>query len=231
MTPLSCQYLNQSLYEGLRICDSAGMLKRATAISLLLLLPAAAIADQHQRVYRWVDEEGRIHYGDSVPAEAADLDKQVINDAGITLDVMRGKKTPEEIAEELRLQQIAEEREAQRRADAALLATYLSVEEIVMHRDRRVELFQAQARVTELYLRNLRRRLDSLQEEAARYRPYNSDPDAEVVPADLARDLRETKSTIERHEGNLARFRQDEAVIIARFATDIDRFKELKGMN
>ena len=54
-----------------------------------------------------------------------------------------------------------------------MLATYLTIDEIVMHRDRRVELFQAQARVTELYLRNLQRRLDSLREEASKFRPYS----------------------------------------------------------
>ena len=47
------------------------------------------------------------------------------------------------------------QKELQMRADRALLATYQNVDEIVMHRDRRVELFQAQSRVTELYLRNL----------------------------------------------------------------------------
>ena len=33
-------------------------------------------------------------------------------------------------------------REKQKRADSALLATYMTVEEILMHRDRRVELFK-----------------------------------------------------------------------------------------
>lgn len=206
------------------------MLTRLVAMLAFAAVPLSAAADK-DRVYRWVDEEGRVYYGDSIPAEAADLEKQVVNDAGVTVDVMRGKKTAEEIAEEERLAEIEREREAQRQADAALLATYLSVEEIIMHRDRRVELFQAQAKVTELYLRNLNRRLDALMQEAARYRPYSSDPDAELVPSDLAQDIRETRSTIERHEGNLERFRHDEELIIARFADDIDRFKELKGLN
>ena len=71
------------------------------------------------------------------------------------------------------------QKELQARADQALLATYLSVEEIVMHRDRRVELFQAQSRVTELYLRNLERRLTKLRSARPKsYQPYSEDPDA-----------------------------------------------------
>lgn len=198
---------------------------------LLVTLAAGSAAADEKKLYRWVDADGVVHYGDSIPAEYADNEKQVLNDAGVTVDVLRGKKTPEELAEEKRQIELEQERELQRRADKALLATYLSIDEIEMHRDRRVELFQAQARVTELYLRNLQRRLESLEEEAANYRPYSEDPDAPMIKPDLAADLNETRATIERHETNLERFQRDEDSIVARFDNDIDRFKALKGLN
>ncbi len=198
---------------------------------LLTLAAGTSVTAEEKKLYRWVDADGVVHYGDSVPAEFAENEKQVLNDAGITVDVLRGKKTPEEIAEEKRQLELEQQRELQRRADKALLATYLSIDEIEMHRDRRVELFQAQARVTELYLRNLQRRLDSLEEEAASYRPYSTDPDAPMIKPDLAEDLNETRATIERHEVNLQRFQKDENSIVARFDNDIDRFKALKGLN
>ena len=119
----------------------------------------------------------------------------------------------------------------QRRRDQALLATYLTIDEIVMHRDRRVELFQAQARVTELYLRNLQRRMTALREEASKFRPYSDDPDAPMIDPDLADDIQSTKETIARHEENLQKFESDEQNIVARFDVDIDRFKKLKGLN
>lgn len=201
------------------------------ALSAALALAQPASADeQNQKLYRWVDEQGVVHYGDSVPAEYADADKQVVNEHGITVDVMRGKKSEAELAEERRLAEIAAERERQRRQDRALLATYLSVEEIIMHRDRRVELFQAQARVTELYLRNLQRRLEKLQELASRYRPYSEDPNAEMIDPALSADIAATRDAIARHQENLSRFREDEKSIVASFNGDIDRFKALKGL-
>lgn len=99
-----------------------------------------------------------------------------------------------------------------------------------MHRDRRVELFQAQSRVTELYLSNLSRRLEVLRAEAANYQPYSENSEAPMIPRELADDLRETKETIERHQTNLKKFRADEQQIITRFAGDISRFKILKGI-
>ncbi len=220
------------------MCDSAGVKRTLTtpaflaAVAALVgLVPAVAAAQQDQRLYRWVDEQGVVHYGDSVPAEYADADKQILNEHGITVDVLRGKKSEEELAEERRLAELEAERERQRRQDRALLATYLSVEEIVMHRDRRVELFQAQARVTELYLRNLQRRLDKLREIASRYRPYSEDPDAEMIDPTLSADIAETRDAITRHRENLERFKEDEKSIVASFNGDIDRFKMLKGLN
>ena len=206
------------------------MQRLLTTVILLSLLPVAAAQDD-QRSYRWVDEHGVVHYGDTLPPNVAELEKQVLNDQGITVDVMRGKKTDEEIAAERRQLELEQERELQRRADAALLATYLSVEEIIMHRDRRVELFQAQAKVTELYLRNLRRRLGNLEDLASHYRPYSEDPDAEMIDPGLSTDISETKEIIARNEENLDRFRQEESAMAARFDGDIVRFKELKGLN
>jgi len=196
-----------------------------------MLLPLASAAAEHQKLYSWVDSNGVVHYGDHIPAEYAEMEKRVLNERGVTVGVLRGKKTEEEIAEENRIAELQRQEELQRRADEALLATYLSIDEIVMHRDRRVELFQAQSRVTELYLRNMMRRMTTLREEAMRYRPYSEDPDAEIIAPDLAEDILVTKATIKRHQANLDRFRQDEQNIVARFDGDIDRFKSLKGLN
>jgi hypothetical protein len=201
-------------------------------IAVLILLPLTASAGEKvQKLYRWVDSEGVVHYGDSIPAQYAELERQVVNDHGITVGVLHAKKTEEEIEEEKRQEELRLARELQRRQDQALLATYLSVDEILLHRDRRVELFQAQARVTELYLSNLKRRQDKLEEEASQYRPYSTDPDAEMIDPDLAGDLVTTKDTIERHQANLQRFHEDEQNILERFDGDINRFKKLKGLN
>jgi hypothetical protein len=203
----------------------------ATSLLILCLASGNAAAQETQKLYRWVDNDGVVHYGDSIPAEYAELEREVVNEHGITVDVMQARKTEEEKKEERRQAELRKQAELRRRADQALLATYLTVDEIEMHRDRRVELFQAQARVTELYLRNLQRRMDSLREEASAFRPYSSDPDAPMIDPDLAADIATTRETIERHEQNLARFQQDEQNIVARFDGDIDRFKQLKGLN
>ena len=165
-----------------------------------------------------------------LPPEFSDLPKEVLNEHAVTVDRLEGRKTPEQIAAEEREKELRLQKELQLRADQALLATYLSVDEIIMHRDRRIELFQAQARVTELYLRNLERRLTKLKRDASRYRPYSDDPDAPLIDEDLVADIKETQDTIARHQKNLIKFQDDEKQMVARFEGDINRFKDLKGL-
>jgi hypothetical protein len=207
------------------------MHKYLLAIGLLSITVVAGAAGREGAVYRWVDDDGITHYDDSVPQEYRDQNKDILTDEGIKVGSIRGRKTEEELAAELRAAELQQAKEIQMRADKALLATYLSVDEIRMHRDRRVELFQAQSRVTELFLTNLEGRLRKLERQASRYQPYSSNPDASLVDPDLVSEISDTKTTIKRHEKNLAKFETDERQIVARFEGDISRFKTLKGID
>jgi hypothetical protein len=205
-------------------------MRKLLTISLIVLFGATASAAEEKKLYKWTDADGNVYFGDSIPAEYAERPKTVLNDQGVAVDELEGKKTAEQLRQEARDREIAVAQELQKRADMALLNTYLSVEEIVMHRDRRIELFQAQARVTELYLKNLQRRMTDLREDASKYRPYSDDDNAPMIAEDLADDLRDTRDTISRHERNLAKYESDEKAIIERFNADIERFKILKGL-
>jgi hypothetical protein len=205
---------------------------KVTFVAVCLLLPLAVAAQKKgPSLYSWVDDEGVRHYGDSIPAEYADKPKEVVNEHGVTVAHIEGRKTEEQLEAERVAKKLEIQRELQRRADQALLSTYVNVQEIEMHRDRRIELFQAQARVTELYLRNLRRRQSQLKDEAGRFKPYSSDPEAPMVEPDLVEEIKETEGSIARHEQNLKKFRNEEKQIKERFDGDINRFMILKGLS
>jgi hypothetical protein len=200
------------------------------SVILCLLVPLDADAQERGR-YKYVDENGNLVFTDKPPPESADKPKDVVNDQGVTVDQVEGRKTEEQLAAEAAAKALEVNKELQFRADQALVSTYISVAEIEMHRDRRVELFQAQARVTELYLRNLQRRLNQLKTEAGRYKPYSSDPAAKPIDPSLVEDIGDTEGSIGRHEENLKKFRDEEQRIRDRFEGDIERFKTIKGIS
>ncbi|HZX22968.1 MAG TPA: DUF4124 domain-containing protein [Woeseiaceae bacterium] len=205
------------------------MTKAAPIALATLAIVLLTGAGEERRTYSWTDDEGVTHYGDKVPPEYRDQKKRILNEQGVTVGVIEGKKTPEELALEKRRRAMEAEKEKRRRADKVLLSTYLSVEELEMHRDRRLELLRAQQKVAELYLRNLRRRMVSLQEEASNYKPYTIEPGAEMIPPDLQADLSDTKDRINRQEAQLAEHRRETEQLEQKFDQDISRFRALKG--
>ena len=115
------------------------MRKLATITVLALFLAPATWADK-ARYYKYVDENGNVVIGDKIPVEDSERKKSVVNQFGIEVARIEGRKTEEELAAERAAAEQQEALELRLRADRALLNTYLTIEEIMMHRDRRVEL-------------------------------------------------------------------------------------------
>ena len=203
------------------------------AIAAPLLCNAQSKTVTTKQLYKWVDDKGVIHYGDSVPPEYANKEKNVLNKAGVKVGYEEGEISPERRAEMKREAEKAEQdrikREEIDRRDKMLLETYLSVQDIEDLRDRRLELLESQIKVTELYLANLRKRLVTLQEEAGNYKPYTTREGAPQIPENLALDLSRTAKSINLYEQTLSTTRADQQNLRNGFDSDIRRFKELKG--
>jgi hypothetical protein len=185
------------------------------------------------KLYKWTDANGVVHYGDKIPPEFANRDRNVLNDQGVQVGFEEGEITPEERAA---AERIAAQEEGERvarleiaRRDRMLLETYITVADIEDLRDRRLELLESQIKVTELYLGNLRKRLVGLQLEAGNFKPYTTREDAPQIPENLAVDISRTLASINLYEQTLSRTRSDQTALRASFDSDIARFKELKG--
>jgi hypothetical protein len=184
--------------------------------------------------YKWVDENGVVHYGDYLPPEYSSSKRQVLNEYGVPVAQQDGAKTEEQIAaeKEKAKQEAAERQKAimAARRDQVLLDTYLSVDEIEQLRDRRLELIDTQIKVTENYLQGLRDILQKLQGEAASFKPYSTNPTAPPIDERLARELSTTMDSIMLYEKNLSDTKRRKADVLGQFASDIDRFRELKSV-
>jgi hypothetical protein len=203
-------------------------------VTLLILVTwnQSLVAGQ---VYRWVDSEGTVHYGDSIPPEYSKRDRDVLNEHGIKIGMLPREPTQEEVAAaELAAEHAEVERlraEELKERDSVLLNTYLSVEEIQALRDRRIELLDGRVRVTEIYLSSLQDKLAKLQKDASRFQPYNSDPDAPLIHDWLAKELANTLNSILVYDETLNNTRSQQEDMLAKFNTDIDRFVELTRVN
>jgi hypothetical protein len=209
---------------------------RSILIRLLALggLGLAAGNVLAQDIYCWKDEAKITRCGDSVPPDQSEFDREVRNEQGITLRFEEGEITPEEqlaIAERIRLE--LEQRAAledQQRRDRVLIDSYLSIEDIEKRRDRIIEQFEGEITVTDLYLANLSRKLESLMRSTQRYAPHSDREDAPPIPENLSLDIERTESSIAMFAQRLKEIQAGQETTRTRFETDIARFRELKGI-
>lgn len=204
-------------------------------LSLLLVLSglvpagadAAAAADSKSDksiAYRWVDEQGIVHYGDSVPPQYAEKERAILNSQGVVVGHLDAQKTPEQIAAETR---VHNEALKQKQHDSFLVTTYTSVKDIEALRDVRLDQLRGQRVAAEQYVDSLHSRLTALQTRARLFRPYAELPDARRMPDDLAEDLVRTLNELRTQSSVLVAKGEEVTALRAQFQTDIERYREL----
>jgi hypothetical protein len=174
--------------------------------------------------YKWVDEQGVVHYGDSIPPQYAEKEHKLLNGQGVEIGHTEAQKTPEQLAVE------AQEHDAvvkQQQHDNFLLTTYTSVKDIESLRDVRLDQLQGQRTAAEQYVENLHSRLVALQGRVKHFRPYNVRPDARRMPDDLAEDLVHTLNEMRTQNNALTVKNQEVAALKEQFDLDINRYREL----
>lgn len=196
---------------------------------LALAMCAAAPAWAAKEMYRWVDSQGKVHYGDTIPPEYAKQGSAEMTKSGRIIKETPPALTPEQIkarAEaEARDKEAKEKADEQKRRDKALLASYTTVDELDLAEKRNLEAIDLQIKSNELRIKSVQGRLDGLKKQRANFTARNR-----PVPPDLDADIKQTQTEIDHLNGNIADANREKAALRNRFAADRKRYMELKGL-
>jgi hypothetical protein len=174
--------------------------------------------------YRWVDDQGVVHYGDTVPPQYAARDREILNADGVPVRDLPAQKTPAQLADE---EHERNEMIKQKQHDSFLITTYTSVKDIEALRDARLEQLKTQQSAGQQYIESLRSRLASLEARAMNYRPYSDNASARRMPDDLAENLVRTADELHVQSSSLEARASEEANVRSQFDADIARYREL----
>jgi len=188
-------------------------------------LPAAA------KLYKWVDENGTTHYGETIPPEYANRDRAELNKAGRTVnkvDVLTPaeRKADQQAQEEAKAKKIADEKVIleQKRRDKTLTSTYSNSNEIDLARNRSLQQVNARITNNNSQLKIATDNLQALQKESEGYARINK-----RVPPSLQEDIQETQARVDKLQQNLDKSLAEKAAVEARYDADKIRYKELTG--
>jgi hypothetical protein len=180
----------------------------------------------------WTNSDGVRECGNMVPPEYAQKETRTLNDEGITTEVKARAKTPEELAaerarleEEKRRQAEEEQRRREQQAyDRVLLSTFLSKEDILRSRDRKLSAIDATIEITRITIDKLNEKLNKEKGRAA-----NLERQGKPIPESLQQDIASLQNQIGDKESYIASKEREKQQLIDKYAADLKRFLELKA--
>ena len=203
------------------------------AVLLCLILFGFSGAANTANLYKWTDENGVVRYGDRLPASEAKKRHQTLNSQGMVIDTIEAAKTPEEYAairkadkHRKALEQAeAKEKFLQRKKDRALLNTYGSVGELVLIKDRRMEMVDMVIQLLYKSMHITNKKIEKLETKATtEYLAKGSE-----VPAGLAQNIEMlTRGNVHR-EQRLRQRQIEKNKILAQYQKDLVRYQKLTG--
>lgn len=197
-------------------------------LSLLCLLGIVHCSAALAGMYKWVDENGEVHYSDQVPPEESRQGRKEINEQGRTVKVYERAKTPEELAEAKRQRAIQEEEERkaaeQAKKDQVLLATYTNEEDMINTRDGKLASIEGLIQLTERRIESMQKRLVELTDDAASY-----ERSGKQVPQVLTRQMENIRKQTAENKAFIITKQEEQRTINEQFNRDIARFQELRS--
>lgn len=183
-----------------------------------LTLFVVGIANAQAKLYKWVDDEGVTHYGETIPPEYANREAQQIE---------KGIVKPKTVVEKPgAVKKEAPEDQAtidQRRRDEALLGSYTNEQEIDLARDRNLQQIDARTNSIKTRLENAQGDLNEHRKEQDAYTKTGK-----TVPPSLLDDIARDEAKVGKLQGELNQSQGEAATLKARYEADKQRFRELK---
>jgi hypothetical protein len=198
---------------------------------LLLAVTASPFTPAHaegKKLYKWVDEKGEVHYSDTVPAQEAGKQRDILNTEGLTVDKVDRAKTPQEIAEEERraaakaaLQKRIDEQAAH---DRMLLTTYLSEGDLIHARDAKIQGVENTIAGLRTTLERQHQQLEGFMRRAA-----DTELAGKKVSPDLVKKIQGVRDQIRGTRELIQQRRADQEAIRKEYAPELERYRKLKS--
>jgi hypothetical protein len=201
---------------------------RSPYLTCLALLPALFLGGEAlaERVYKWVDENGEIQYGDRVPPRYASKERRVIDDQGRTIKVYEAAKTPEQKAEAeaLAKRQAEQKKLAEQQAvrDHSLLATYSSAEDMMQAHDSKIASMETLVQLTNSRIHSMQKRLGELTGDAAEF-----ERSGKTLPEGLVNQMKNIQEQIQQNEAFAKQKEKEKNQLAQKFDEDLKRYREL----
>ena len=210
---------------------------RSAAAALSLALLTLPVAGSAAEVYRWVDENGEVHYSESLPPDFKDKGHDVLNDQGLVVDEdqkltpqpppeVPDKNAPQELPRDAsglpRPKALYSEAEMQQRMDNFLMLRYDSEQEIIEAMEVEIKQLDYDRRLLEASRSSLNQAYRGQVRLAA-----DEQRSGQAVDAATLDEIRKMRNALAQNDRSMRSLQQREDAIRADFQKQLDRYRYL----
>lgn len=200
---------------------------RFTLFTLSVVLVVSSFFVQ-AKMYKWVDEEGQMHFGDKIPQKYLVKEHDELNEHGVKTKHLEAEKTAEEKAEERRLEkerkEIALAEKKQKMLDRVLLDTYTTENDLVVARDSRLDALANQIQMSEAFISDTNKKIESMEKRVAQIKASGRE-----VPADLYNRIDNEKQEVVMQAKVMENHKKRSDEVSAQFNGYIERFRVVRS--
>ena len=193
---------------------------------LILMMSTLFMASAQAGLYRWVDENGAVHYGDKVTAKYLKKEHDELNEQGTTVKkhdrAMTAAEKAEKNRQEAERKRLENEKRAQALRDRVLTDTYTTERDLVAARDARLDAIDSQLQLSKDIIESSKVNVTKTEELIARIKKSGR-----MVPEVTYAKLEREKLQLATQQGVQQGHRIKREEVIVQFNDYIERFREL----
>lgn len=201
----------------------SGETRRPLALLIIALLATGVAHAAGKPVYRWVDENGQVHYGDKVLPSESKQGRETINRNGIVSKVIPRELSGDELvqAQNRRAAEKAAEEARQQRIvyDRALLQSFSNVAELQAVREERLAASEARQLLAEKAVQDNEKILADLRSRSGDKAPEGP----------LKAQIKTFEASLIDNLQSVRKLREEHSATVAKYAYDMERFKALRA--
>lgn len=175
-------------------------------------------------MYKWVDEQGGVHYSDKAPADIPAKGETVLDKQGREVKKIDPPLSPAQLKakaeEDERQRALAKTKEDQARKDRALMQSYSSEGEIEIAKTRAISTIESQIKSAQAYSSDLTHRQQLIAKQKA---SYGSKP----IPIELENESATIDSELSRQAVLLRQKQEERAMAATKYDVIKQRWQEI----
>lgn len=198
-----------------------------TFLLLGLILFAISTSSSAGKLYRWVDENGKVSFSDKVPPKASRLEREELNKKGRTIAIKDAAKTPEQLEQLKKLKSLKKEQtellQKQVAQDEALLKTFQSEADIDALAKSKFDMVDSHISIAISQSETLKKQLITHQQSAAEY-----ERDGNKMPAKILANIQSAQQQFDKNQREILDFKSQKTAIEEQLSNDKLRFNTVK---